>query len=213
MPNEIRLNKQAGAALKSKIKLARGYLEEEEGCLAASERLAAGLHYGNMAPCLREARRGAADALYRLEALSREYGEYERAIEEFDRESARLLNGTAFTMEKNTPLDSVFVGPPVMADPLPNKMPLSAQGADLAVRAIFESRGCTVEWNAADRTISVSKEGEYGGPLILREGIDFYIKNDRAYFYNNLRAIMEAKGIKVDYAKTPGGGSAITLYT
>ena len=96
MANEIRLDKQAGEAFKKKLRQACGYFEDEERSLEKAERLAGSLHYAQMNTTIRQAKKGTADTLKRLETFQKEYEEYERAIEDFDRDEARLLNNILY---------------------------------------------------------------------------------------------------------------------
>ena len=89
-----------------------------------------------------------------------------------------------------------------------------AGGSALHVRTAFESNGCSVDWfegkTAGTSTIRITAED--GSESDLFEGVDYYIGTDgKAYFYNNVRAILEANGAQVDYKKTDGGGSTITV--
>jgi uncharacterized protein YukE len=91
--------------------------------------------------------------------------------------------------------------------------PSAGSIGNLHVREAFESQGNTVNWQAGTEpgksTITVSFKN--GGEQTLTEGKDYYISDGRAHFYNNVRAILEANGAKVDFAETPGGGSTITV--
>ena len=255
MTESIWLNRQAGEAFKKRLKKLRVYYEEDEQSLAKAERLAAGLSYASISSPIRDARRSTADTIARLEAVQREYEEYERALEEWDRESAGLLGNI----------------PQIKREDIKDRWPLELVEAlsNLQIRQLFESQGAKVDWDGATRTITITfqngdtqtlAEGEdfhivngvahfivreahkvtdyvpnakwdaatrtisyldsagnpmldkNGEPIVLREHVDFYCSSEgKAYYYNNVRTMLEASGATVDYQKTPGGGSTIAI--
>jgi murein DD-endopeptidase MepM/ murein hydrolase activator NlpD/uncharacterized protein YukE len=97
----------------------------------------------------------------------------------------------------------------------PSGMPPASTRIDtLHVRSALESQGNKVEWQAGaqsgESTVTVTAKN--GDVKTLKEGEDFYIgKDGKAYYYNNVRDIFEANGAKVDFTKTPDGGSTITV--
>ena len=63
-------------------------------------------------------------------------------------------------------------------------------------------------WNEANRTITYVNSN--GNTVVLQENQDFYIGNDnRAYFYNNTRTLLEANNHTVSYQPSSRGGSTI----
>jgi hypothetical protein len=90
-------------------------------------------------------------------------------------------------------------------------------GKDLGVRALCEARGSVVDWEKGEEkgksTITVTPM--IGAKAVLREGEDYYIgENGAAYFYNNVRTILEMQDRKVTFV--PGeskGESAIRVTT
>jgi len=135
----------------------------------------------------------------------------DKTVEEFlekDRQIAQTV--MAYTVN-SPPAKKPVMLPGAMTNlaySLPNPSPTQ-------VRALFEARGDVdkVEWErtgAGQSIITITyKDGR--DPQILEEGKDYYIKDDKSYFYNNVRGILEAQGVKVDWQKMPDGGSTIDL--
>jgi len=96
-----------------------------------------------------------------------------------------------------------------------NTLPTNADSS--LVRSVFESRSDVekVDWKRTESgksTITITFKDKRD-PQILYEGVDYYIgNNERAYFYNNVRTLLEAGGAKVDYTKYKyKEGSIITV--
>ena len=213
MAEEIRLNRQNSLHFTSKLKQMQGYVREEEDSWTSAQYLAGSLNYANMAPSIRDGLRGASDALKRLEAFLEGFREHEQAVEEFDRESARLLNSIQYTGSEDVALNG-WADEQVEIDPsLMNSILWGGAGPNMHIRSLFESQGYTVDWasGATAHTSTITLTSPNGEQQTLQEGVDYYIKDDNAYFYNNVRSILEASGAKVDYNPIPGGGSSITV--
>jgi uncharacterized protein YukE len=83
------------------------------------------------------------------------------------------------------------------------------------VRTIFESRSDVekVDWErtADGKSIITITFNDGKPPQVLVEGEDYYIKDDNAYLYNNVRTVLESSGAEIDYKKNSDGGSTITV--
>jgi hypothetical protein len=92
MADEICLSRQAGAAFKDKLKQVRSSFEDDDRSFVKMGSISGSLKYANMSSSIQQARSGTAETIKRLEVFQREYEIYELTIEEWDRESARLLS-------------------------------------------------------------------------------------------------------------------------
>jgi len=94
---------------------------------------------------------------------------------------------------------------------------MDVSGNPLQIRSVFESNGYTVDWEpgATSGNSTITLTSPNGETQTLKEGEDYYIGADgKSYFYNNVRAILEANGSKVDFEKPADGGpSTITVTT
>ncbi|MCL1975334.1 MAG: hypothetical protein FWG61_04135 [Firmicutes bacterium] len=186
MLNEIRLDTQASDALKKKLNRARSFFEAEELELANAERLAGGLCYAQIINTIRQSKKGTADTIKKIEAFQTEYEIYEKAIEEWDSQSAGLLN--------NMPNGHAQSGIIIESKKLHNDMKLdsftNSQDIKLHVRALLESNTELIDgdeainWQAGAKlgssTITVTFKN--GQVITLYEKEDYYIDEDwKAY--------------------------------
>jgi len=128
------------------------------------------------------------------------------------------MPAAAMAMESGgaTPATAVATGPTeIWRDMEAGNNAFSPNQGSSQVRATFESRDDVekVEWERTEEgksrvTITYNDGRE---PQVLLEGLDYYIKDDKSYFYNNVRTILEAQGVKVEWQEAPGGGSTIEL--
>ena len=213
MAEEIRLNRQASLYFKKKLRQMQVYIREEEDGWVRAEGLAGRLNYASMSPSSRDGLRGASDALKRLEVFQKGFEEHEQAIEEFDREAARLLNSIQYTDSQDVVLDGWANERVEIDTDLMNSILWGVQGPNQHIRTFFEAKGYTVDWIAgatagASTIILTSPNGD---KRTLQEGVDYYITDGKSYFYNNVRVLLEANGAKVEYKQSSGGGSTITV--
>ena len=131
-------------------------------------------------------------------------------------ESSGAMPAAAMVMESGavTPAMAAATGPTeIWRDMEAGNNAFSPNQGSSQVRATFESRDDVekVEWERTEEgksrvTITYNDGRE---PQVLLEGLDYYIKDDKSYFYNNVRTILEAQGVKVEWQEAPGGGSTI----
>ena len=213
MIDEIRLNRQTSAAFKRRLQQARGYFADDESSLDNVARIADKLEYANMSYSIQQAKRATADTLKRLELMQKEYEIYEKAIEEFDFASAKLLRNIP-QIDTEDIKDMWFVDSEKINIALLNSILMG--NSNVGIRTIFESRSDVdkVDWERTENGKSkITVTFNNGDPaVVLLEGEDYYIAEDgKSYFYNNVRAMLEAAGTTVDYQQTPGGGSTIGI--
>jgi hypothetical protein len=214
MAEEIRLNRLASLHFKSKVKQMQGQVRDEEDSWSRAEQLAGGFSYASLAPACRDGLRGAADALKRLEAFLKGFEEHERAIEEWDRESARLLQGLHYIAPADLAVNDWGSERVEIETSLLESLLWGLGGTNPHIRTFFEDKGYTVEWSAGARAgaSTIVLTAPSGEQRTLKEGVDYYVDaQGKAYFYNNVRAMLEAGGAKVEYSQVPGGASAITV--
>ena len=187
MINEIRLNRQAGEALKKKLKQAREFFEEEERSLYKAERLAGGLYYAQMSATICQANKSTGNTLRKLESFQKDYEDYERAIEDWDCRAARLLNDIQYPdTDRTINNQQLDMGNDLLTD-----SPISNKGSISQVRASFEADpnlaegGEAIKWQAGTEpgTSTITVSFKNGDTLILHEKTDYYIDEDwKAHF-------------------------------
>jgi murein DD-endopeptidase MepM/ murein hydrolase activator NlpD len=90
-------------------------------------------------------------------------------------------------------------------------------GKDVSVRELNEAQGNAVNWDGSEgkgkSTITIATK--FGSEVKLKEGEDYYIGEDgKAYYHNNVRAILEAQDKKVIFTQGENKGeSAIKVTT
>jgi murein DD-endopeptidase MepM/ murein hydrolase activator NlpD len=96
---------------------------------------------------------------------------------------------------------------------LASKQIVIPTGEDLPVRDFNEGKDKYVDWDdkagKGKGIIRIYKrEDRTDIPVELTEGEDFYIKDGKAYYYNNVRAILEAQDCNVDFKQDKGKGNS-----
>jgi len=214
MAEEIKLDRQSSLHYTSKLSQMVGYVREEEDSWARADNLASSLNYARMTTACRDGLHGSSEAQKRLDDFLKGFEVHEQVLEEFDRESARLLNSIQYTDSENVALNEWANEQVEINTDLMNSIIWGELGPNQPIRAFFEAKGFTVDWIAGESAgvSTIILTSLNGGKLTLKEGVDYYIGPDgKSYFYNNVRAMLEANGVKVEYNKTSGGGSTITV--